>query len=78
MDSSPNKQPQEISRGRNETSGGDRSRVVAVPLVAEPVVVHVPVLAIPVEVVDVHLVVHRVAESREVPSITPSFDYSED
>jgi len=78
MASLPNKQPQEISRGKNETSGGDRSRVVAVPLVAEPVVVHVPLLAIPVEVVDVLVGIARVAESREVPSMTPSFDYSQD
>lgn len=53
---------------RSETSCGDRSGIVVVPVVVEPVVVPVPAVVVPVQVADVQVVV-RVAVAYEMPSV---------
>ena len=57
MDNSQNKTPPTNSRGRNEMSYGNRSRVVGVPVIVEPVVVPVPPVVVPVEVTDVEVAI---------------------
>ena len=66
-----------ISWGRNEKSCEPRRRIVAVPVVLEPVVAPVPHVAVEVEVTDVELLA-GVAVMYSAPSMTPSFEYSQD